>query len=151
MVYGKLITPEGSTIENIKDTMKDIVDIRYEVFGIREDENDINANEVLITDLDTNEYAAIGRIYMNEDYEFVIDLIGVLEKYRGLKYGDFVIRMLVDKAFSCGATRIYAKKYAKNIEVSTEFLSHYKFKDANDGYMVLDRKDFTTGCGHCHS
>lgn len=150
MVYGKLITPEGNNIEEIKDTMKDIVSIRYEVFGLREDANDINANEVLITDLNTNEYAAVGRIYMNSDYEFVIDLIGVLQKYRGLKYGDFVIRMLVDKAFSCGATKILAKKYSGNMDGSFKFLSHYNFEEYKDDYMILDRKNYTTGCGHCH-
>ena len=151
MVYGKLITPEGKTIEDIKDTMKDVVAIRYEVFGLKEDENDINANEVLITDLKTNEYVAVGRIYINKEYDFVIDLIGVLDKYRGLKYGDFVIRMLIDKAFSCGATKIFAKKYCENIDGSTKFLGHYNFKECKEGYMMLERKDYVTGCGHCHS
>lgn len=151
MVYGKLITPEGNTLEEIKDKIKDIIAIRNEVFGFKEDDKDINANEVLITDLDTNEYAAVGRIYMNEEYEFVIDLIGVLEKYRGLKYGDFVIRMLIDKAFSCGANKIFAEKYCNNIDGSTSFLKHYNFLEYDDNYMVLERKKYATGCGHCHS
>ena len=50
MVYGKLITPEGNTLEQIKDSMKDISDIREEIFGFREDNKDIGANEVLIID-----------------------------------------------------------------------------------------------------
>lgn len=152
MVYGKLIIPEGNSLEEIKDKLKDVLDIREEIFGFREDNRDIGANEVLIIDLNTNENAAIGRLYMNENYDFVIDLIGVLAKYRGLKYGDFVIRMLVDKAFSCGATKIYANKNFMNIEGSERFLGHYNFKsniDSND-YMILDRKDYRTGCGHCH-
>lgn len=152
MVYGKLITPEGDTLEEIKDKMKEVSDIREEIFGFREDYKDIGANEVLIIDLNTHKNVGIGRIYMDENYDFIIDLIGVLEIYRGLKYGDFIIRMLVDKAFSCGASKIYAKKNLMNVEGSEEFLKHYNFKnsiDCND-YMILDRKDYRTGCGHCH-
>ena len=170
MVYGKLITPEGNTLEQIKDSMKDISDIREEIFGFREDNKDIGANEVLIIDLNTNEYAAIGRLYMNENYDFVIDLIGVLEKYRGLKYGDFVIRMLVDKAFSCGASKVYAHKAVRNMSGSEDFLKRYNFQSVSkddvkgvkilndrdslseniEEYMILDRKDYRTCCGHCH-
>lgn len=150
MVYGKLITPQGNTIEEIKDAISDVTDIRYQVFGIKEDIKDINANLVLVQDIKTKKYVATGRIYMNENYDFVIDLIGVLEEYRRLKYGDFVMRMLVDKAFSCNATKVYACKNLDNSEVSTEFLKHYNFQEDKDNYMVLDRKNYSTGCGHCH-
>lgn len=150
MVYGKLITPQGNTIEEIKDAISDVTDIRYQVFGIKEDIKDINANLVLVQDIKTEKYVATGRIYMNENYDFVIDLIGVLEEYRRLKYGDFVMRMLVDKAFSCNATKVYACKNPDNSEISTEFLKHYNFQEDKDNYMVLDRKNYSTGCGHCH-
>lgn len=52
-------------------------------------------------------YTGAGRITYDLDY-FVIDSVCVLPEYRNHKYGDFIVRILADKAIECGAKKVYA-------------------------------------------
>ncbi len=49
---------------------------------------------------------ATGRLLFLED-EFKIGRIATLKEYRKMGYGDFVVRMLIDKAFTMGAKQIF--------------------------------------------
>ncbi len=49
---------------------------------------------------------ATGRLYQKNDY-FKIGRIAVLSEHRGKQFGDFVVRMLVDKAFTLGAKEVW--------------------------------------------
>ncbi len=153
MVKGRMIDTSTDTVQEAMEKLKDVLAIRKEVFGTGSDEKDIPASHVIIFDNDDCKNVACGRIYMNEAYEFVIDKIAVLESYRNRKYGDFVVRMLVDKAFSCGATQIYAvlSEYEddKKMLEQTNFMKKYNFKETDSiNLLKLNRKDYCTGCGH---
>ena len=49
---------------------------------------------------------ATGRLLFLEDL-FMIGKIATLKEYRKMGYGDFVVRMLIDKAFTMGAKEIF--------------------------------------------
>ncbi len=49
---------------------------------------------------------ATGRLLFLED-SFKIGKIATLKEYRKMGYGDFVVRMLIDKAFTMGAKEIF--------------------------------------------
>ncbi len=49
---------------------------------------------------------ATGRLLFLED-SFMIGKIATLKEYRKMGYGDFVVRMLIDKAFTMGAKEIF--------------------------------------------
>ena len=49
---------------------------------------------------------ATGRLLFLDD-EFMIGKIATLKEYRNKGYGDFVVRMLIDKAFTMGAKQIF--------------------------------------------
>lgn len=51
-------------------------------------------------------------LFMGDTYK--IGRIAVKKEFRGKKYGDFIVRMLVDKAFSMGAKEVFvgAQKHA---------------------------------------
>lgn len=61
-------------------------------------------------------------LYKNEYYK--ISHIAVLKEYRGNDFGDFVVRMLVDKAFQMGAKEVHviAQEYAKEFYEKIGFI-----------------------------
>jgi len=99
--------------------------IRKEVFGKEqnfptaagEDKEDASAIFALAYETEMKELAdgnveenllpvGTGRlIFLDEFYK--IGRIAVKKEYRGKKYGDFIVRMLVDKAFSMGAKEVF--------------------------------------------
>ena len=89
------------------NNLNDIHMIRRKVFieeqGVSEsdemDGTDINAIHLLIRDGKTP--VATGRILI-ENGIFMLGRVAVLTEHRGKKYGDFVMRMLIRKAYELG-------------------------------------------------
>ena len=114
--------------------------IREEVFGGEQhfssaakiDEDDKDAIFALAYETVENDNlipVATGRlIFMGEIYK--IGRIAVKKEHRGKKYGDFIVRMLVDKAFSMGAKEVFvgAQKHA------ISFYSKIGFLETEDEY-----------------
>ncbi|MDO5518859.1 MAG: GNAT family N-acetyltransferase [bacterium] len=103
MVKGKFLTS--------KDDLSEVFRIRNEVFckeqgiasELEHDAFDNGAIHVLINDHDCN--VAVGRL-VQEQGEYSIGRVAVIKEERGNYYGDFVVRMLVDKAFRLGAKEV---------------------------------------------
>lgn len=104
--------------------ISECIEIRKEVFGgeqefltaASEDSYDSSAIFVLAYETDEEgEKKSVGTgrlIFLGDRYK--IGRIAVRKEYRGKKYGDFIVRMLVDKAFTMGAKEVYvgAQKHA---------------------------------------
>lgn len=98
------------------DHMEEIQPIRREVFGqelgfpenINFDDIDENAiHAVAYKDIDRTIPVATGRLHKTGDGEdFKIGRIAVKKEERGQGYGDFIVRMLVDKGLMMGADRV---------------------------------------------
>ena len=98
------------------DHMEEIAPIRREVFGAEQgwseeilfnevDETAIQA--VVYKDMDRTIPVGVGRLHKTENGEdFKIGRIAVKKEERGQGYGDFIVRMLVDKALMMGADRV---------------------------------------------
>ena len=95
------------------DDLTDARRIRYEVFEkeqkvpheIEFDNLDDEAIHVVV--YEDQKPVGTGRLLFDgENYK--IGRIAVIKEERGKKYGDFVVRMLIDKAFLMGAKRVYA-------------------------------------------
>ena len=91
--------------------------IRKEVFGgeqqflVAGSENIEDKDAIFVLAYETNEQGdeipvATGRLIFLED-RFKIGRIAVKKECRGKHYGDFVVRMLLDKAFSMGAKEVF--------------------------------------------
>lgn len=147
---------EGKFIYGDQD-LSEIFAIRREVFCKEQkiseeeefDELDKKALHVIISE--KGKKLAVGRLVKEEDY-FKIGRIAVLKEFRGMYYGDFVVRMLVDKAFQLGAKEVHisAQTYAIG------FYEKIGFKVEGEEYMEagiphipmkLVRTDLCTGCG----
>lgn len=83
-----------------------------------------------------------------------IDKVAVLKDYRGLKYGDFTVKMLLSKAFTSGVNEVITKTFAD----TREFFCTIGFSDYSDEYyengiryvdMILKQKDLIKLCSNC--
>ncbi|BBF44601.1 acetyltransferase GNAT family protein [Lachnospiraceae bacterium KM106-2] len=121
--------------------LKQIAKIREEVFKEELDIIDQTAIHVLVSEAD--KYVAAGRVYINDDL-FYIDKIAVVAEERHKYYGDFVARMLIDKAFQSGADQIftYADKDTKKFFMRIGF----HLIDESVGCMKITKSDICHQC-----
>ena len=69
---------------------------------------------------------AVGRICY-DGWEFVISKVAVLKEHRHKMYGDFIVRMLIDKAMMSGATEIKLE----SPQSCAEFFKRIGFEEKN--------------------
>ncbi|MDD5936123.1 MAG: GNAT family N-acetyltransferase [Clostridiales bacterium] len=135
---------EGKFITYPED-LKEVYSIRREVFieeqNIPEteefDEYDKKAIFCVLYEennsFNTQEKMAVatGRLVLLEDGSYKIGRIAVRKQFRGLQYGDMLVKMLVNKAFISGAKEVYvgAQIQAKG------FYQKIGFKEIGDEYL----------------
>lgn len=95
------------------------------------------------------EPAACGRI-MYDGWNFVISRVAVLPEYRRQKYGDFLVRLLIDKALQANAAEIQTEA----TEASLPFFESIGFVAEGqpfmlDGVTVFPMKLLTAALHSC--
>lgn len=150
---------KGRYIEGI-DNMSEVLRIREVVFG---DEFGIaDASDPVIDDEmavhavaynDADEIVAVGTLYFDGE-TFTIDRIAVLKEYRKQFYGDFVLKVLIDKAAQAHANEIYGNTFAgtEGFLASVGYVNHgtmYELGNNKVQPMILTSEKFANGCGSC--
>jgi len=150
MVQGKYL--------NSGDDLTAVYDIRKQVFideqGVSAaeefDEYDSLATHVLVYDNKEKKPVATGRVYYDgKDYR--IGRIAVLKEKRGKYYGDFVVRLLVNKAFLTGAEEVFINAQVKAVPFYEKigFHSYGKvFKEAGIDHIAM-KINTVTICQKC--
>ncbi|MBH1942493.1 GNAT family N-acetyltransferase [Mobilitalea sibirica] len=151
MVYGKFI--------NYENEFEDVYVIRKRVFHEEQgipmdiifDEDDKKAIHVVVyEDIDHKVAVGVGRI-VNHGHEYKIGRVAVLKEHRGKKYGDFAVRMLINKAFMQGADSIYLNAQTE----SKEFYEKIGFRTVGNEFyeagilhvrMEIIREDEVVHC-----
>jgi predicted GNAT family N-acyltransferase len=130
------------------DDISSVYHIRDEVFckeiGMMEQDEkdgmDITSVHVLIFSCDnTMKPVATGRISFDGD-TYLIDKVCVIKEERNKYYGDFVVRMLVNKAFLSGASEVLVETYIQNIEFYKKIgfiVNGNVYKKFNEEYIKL--------------
>lgn len=116
--------------------LKEIHAIRRAVFieeqGVSEademDGTDIGAMHLLVRE--DGMPVATGRILI-ENETFTLGRIAVLKNLRGKKYGDFVMRLLIGKAFELGGN----EQHLHSQTHAVKFYEKYGFKTVTDVYI----------------
>lgn len=139
--------------------------IRKEVFveeqGIPEelefDELDKVALHCLIFSTDNEQKegnekpVATGRLLLLENGTFKIGRIAVRKEERGKHYGDMLVKMLISKAFECGATKVILSAQVRAVK----FYETIGFKTVGEKYiedgiehisMELEQQDLCKTC-----
>lgn len=90
-------------------------------------------------------YAACGRLVLDiENDRFYADNICVLKEYRRKHYGEFILRMLADKANECRAEYLWADI---SESCAKPFFEKMFFKEYEGNLMRAKLEDFH-GCCH---
>ncbi|MCD7981862.1 MAG: GNAT family N-acetyltransferase [Clostridiales bacterium] len=101
MVFGKFVTEEKD-INLVREICKQVFRQEYgpDLSGVTADEFCLSALVFA-----GEEPAGMGRIFF-DGTDFKIMEVAVLPEYRGEKYGDFMVRLLIDRAMMSGAREI---------------------------------------------
>lgn len=148
---------EGKFLQGNQD-LSEVFEIRRDVFCkeqniSEEDEFDALDREALhVIISEKQQKLAVGRLVILNDY-YKIGRIAVLKEFRGMQYGDFVVRMLVDKAFILGAKEVHvgAQTYAKGFYEKIGFqVEGEEYMEAGIPHvpMKIVMGSLCTGCGH---
>lgn len=103
------------------DDLSDVINIRRQVFvveqGVPEEEefdeyDDLSVHALVYDNTDNNKPVATGRVY-HDGNSYRVGRIAVLKNERGKYYGDFIVRLLVNKAFLSGAEEVVISAQTK--------------------------------------
>lgn len=144
------------------DHMEEIAPIRREVFGAEQgwsddilfDETDETAVQAVVyKDIDRTIPVGVGRLHKLADSEdYKIGRIAVKKEERGQGYGDFIVRMLVDKGLLMGADRVLvgAQPHAVAFYEKIGFRSIGEtYTEAGIEHTVMEIRQNTI-CKACH-
>lgn len=105
------------------DDLSDVINIRRQVFvveqGVTEEEefdeyDDLSVHALVYDNANEKRPVATGRVY-HDGTSYRVGRIAVLKDERGKYYGDFIVRLLVNKAFSSGADEVVISAQTKAV------------------------------------
>jgi len=128
-----------------KKELIEVIKLRKEIFGegSGEDIYDEFSFNIGIYE-DNNNIVGIGRL-LSKEGNFFIDNLGVKKEFQRKYYGDFMLRILIRKAYEIGIDKIYVQC---NEDV-VDFFKKLDFKEENsnkDTYLLSRGGDVTSGC-----
>jgi predicted GNAT family N-acyltransferase len=156
MIQGKLLS--------YGDDLKEVYEIRQEVFvdelgyprEYERDGLDSEAIHVLVYEQEKGanpskeKVVATGRITL-EGNSCSISKIAVLKEYRNKEYGDFAVRMLINKAFTAGIGEVRVEVTSKTAEFFRKIGFQYGEMAEDSGVgskriMMITANDVITCC-----
>lgn len=152
MIHGKFFAANDSEVQKC-------FDIRMAVFvdeqGYKKedefDEVDKYAMFAAVYD-DEGKMVGTGRCFIDDDGVYHAGRIAVLKEARGKKHGDFLVRMLCDRAFANGAQEVHIGAQVR----AAGFYEKIGFVKAGEEYndchvphvpMILKKNAFCSQCG----
>jgi N-acetylglutamate synthase-like GNAT family acetyltransferase len=148
MIQGKLLT-YGEDITEVINIRKTVFG-QLDVTGTCELKEEQAIHVLVYESKDETKAIAAGSIYYDGQKCF-IDNVAVLSEYRLKRYGDFAVRMLLNKAFLSGIVRVYIKTPV----TTSDFFKKIGFikegndyKDNNISYvtMLIEENNLTVMC-----
>ena len=148
MVKGRYM--EGAAdIGGVLDIRKKVFEEEYKVSGAGSPSFDDNMALHAVAYDDNDKIVAAGTLYF-DGLTFTIDKIAVLPDYRRHSYGDFVLKILIDKAASAAPKEILGRCFTESAGFM-ESVGFEKTADEADGIctMRLLEEKFKGGCCSC--
>lgn len=155
MIHGKYINQGEDLTDVLKVRQLSLCDAQMDP---AEDALDPEAVNILVDLKDeleegTDPFIGCGRILCDvEQFRFYIDQIGIVPAFRKKGYGEFALRMLVDKANLCGAKQVWVKlpdAWDLSDPAHADALRFFKtmhFEQVTDKWMAADIDAFHSCC-----
>lgn len=163
MIQGKLLS-YGSDLSEVFFIRKKVF---VEEIGVSEnvvfDDADNEAIHVLVYEEPLKEKSIIskenaiatGRIVLDGN-RCIISNIAVLKEYRNKEYGDFTVKMLLNKAFTSGVNEVIADSFSGTVKFFEKI--GFKIYDTEENInelklyrMVIHSNDIIKSCQSCHN
>lgn len=160
LIQGKLLTYGDNLSEVLELRRKVFVEeLAYSLEDTFDDKDELSMH-VIVYEEDPNwkekivsnrKAVATGRVYF-DGATCEIGNVAVLKDYRRKKYGDFTVRMLLNKAFISGVNKVFLTTPSNTLE----FFETIGFKVINDSNidrnlqqytMVIHSNEVITQCG----
>ena len=112
MIHGKYLNQGEDLTDVLKVRQLSLCDAQMNTGRDALDDEDVNILVDLVDEPDVKNgtYIGCGRILCDvEQFRFYIDQVGILPAFRKKGYGEFALRMLVDKANLCGAKQVWVR------------------------------------------
>lgn len=141
----------GVYLNEMKDDLKDCLEIRKKVFQDELGESAVQENnqdelEIHLLLFDEKEIpVGTARLMFDFDGIFRFDSLAVLPEGRYKGYGDFLMHMIFEKARKSGANYLISE----DITHAPQYFKKYGFV-INDNRMVLDLKTYFDTHKCCH-
>ena len=155
MIHGKYINQGEDLTDVLKVRQLSLCDAQM---NTAKDALDSEAVNILI-DLQEEEgaggdaFIGCGRILCDvEQFRFYIDQVGIIPAFRKKGYGEFALRMLVDKANLCGAKQVWIKlpeEWDLSDPSHADALQFFKgmhFTFVTEKWMAAEIDDFHSCC-----
>jgi N-acetylglutamate synthase-like GNAT family acetyltransferase len=136
MIQGKLLSYGDDLTDSNRIRKQVLVDELGMISIDQVYENNNESIHVIVYEEDNSSIAvAAGRIRYDGE-KCIIDQIAVIKDYRGKKYGDFTVRMLMNKAFTSGISevRLYAPENVSEFfkKIGFDFVKNYDILSNNE-------------------
>ncbi len=128
-----------------KEELGEVIELRKEIFGENSGEDfydEFSFNIGIFEDNDN--IVGIGRL-LSKEGKFFIDNFGVKKEFQRKYYGDFMLRILIRKAYEIGIKKIYVQCG----EDVVDFFKKLDFEEENSNgntYILSRGGDVTSGC-----
>lgn len=150
LIQGKLLSS--------KDNLKDVFEIRREIFvkeqGISEqlefdDLDRFAIHAIAYLEEDNTKAVATGRLYFDGDCCF-LEKLAVLKAYRNRQYGEFILRMLLNKADMAGIQKVFVKGKSPFIDYFYRFgfIQEENLKNGDIQVLSIQPKKLFQSCKH---
>jgi N-acetylglutamate synthase-like GNAT family acetyltransferase len=116
-------------------TMFRLEDIDKKVLANPESEIIANGGQILFVENDGKGIVGAGALMKTGEGEYELTKMGVLESARGIKAGEFLLKNLIEKALSLGASNLYLLTN-KKCEVAIHLYEKLGFRHDKD---IMDR------------
>lgn len=103
---------------------------------------------------DDGNIVGTGRVFIDDQGRYHAGRIAVLKEARGNSYGDFIVRMLCDRAFNNGAEKVHLGAQIQAIGFYEKIgfvVCGEEYQDAGIPHkpMILKKSNFCSQCGGC--
>ncbi len=151
LIQGKLLS-QGSNLSEVYFIRRKVFieEMKLPEAVEYDGQDDLSIHVIVYEEAGSKKAVATGRISFDGEC-CEIGYIAVLKEYRNKQYGDFTVRMLLNKAFTSGIHVVKSMVYSDSVAFFEKIGFHIisdELMDHNQAYylMEISAKDIKTAC-----
>lgn len=154
MIKGKFLTADDPETEKCFAVRRKVF-VEEQNCPVEEEFDDVDKYAMFAAVYDEKDnVVGTGRVFIDNEGHYHAGRIAVLKEARGNSYGEFIVRMLCDRAFVNGAKEVHIGAQTQAIGFYEKIgfvVSGKEYDDVGIPHkpMVLKKSNFCSQCGGC--